>query len=883
MSGPVVLDVVTSPAASGDRRVPRDRLEVLTALIGGPRFDPLFRGEVLVFPPDHPTYRWGCLVSGCQRSRSYSYAPDLCQTHARQWSQAKDAGTAYPDFVLSAQPLQARGAVGQLLCRICPQRPATSRDSGLCRRHRLRWKHARGRDPSLQLEQWCAGEVTFDGFGECLAIACSDLAISPLGLCRWHELAYDRHDRPGGARLPGAWIRRGETIGRPVVVRYDDRAAFGRWCALAPSDTTQGRLDLRGLRPLMTEELRWGLFRHTEGDRARWTLPGAQSLVNLCRRQQVGTLVDLDLNTCTAAVTLIVKEMLDELRLVYFAPADTRDAGFLETEHFGVRFPKRRGHYDLTAVSQRWLRGMLWDFLADWLRSPKCPRSPSMFDRTRQAIAELSAFLEIDAPGGAHDPTVLREEHMHRFVADQRHREREGLPSLAIRGRDGQPTTVTPRSRAQALAGARRVLRAALESDQADVVGLGRGFVVAAPQPAYPRSRVRRPFPDDVAHVLADETNLARLAENYDPSDLGLRDIWETLIATGRRLGEVVNLRLDCTARYNGLPMLWHDQTKVGNYDEAIRIPDTVEQLLQERRSKTIRKFVQWNGREPTAAERSTLALFVTPKRNRNATKAIDLSTFNRAFRDWVDELDLGARYVSHQARHTLATNLLRHGADLHHIRRYLGHVSEIMTEQYAKIALSEIEDILQHVWVAGPGSANPGEVLSTATTPMNRQQAHALAVNLSRRSTPAEGGFCTFQPVVHGNACPWNLDCHNCDKFVLSGADLLYWRRKREQWASIAERAPDDATADYLHQVFEPTARAIDGLEKALSALGLLDEALALDLRRPQDYFNRIWATAFRATDLADHPENDPADIDRDDIDPAGIDGDDDRVEATA
>jgi len=76
---------------------------------------------------------------------------------------------------------------------------------------------------------------------------------------------------------------------------------------------------------------------------------------------------------------------------------------------------------------------------------------------------------------------------------------------------------------------------------------------------------------------------------------------------------------------------------------------------------------------------------------------------------------------------------------------------------------------------------------------------------------------------------------------FVLSGADLLYWRRKREQWASIAERAPDDATADYLHQVFEPTARAIDGLEKALAGLGLLQDALALDLRRPQDYFHRL------------------------------------------
>jgi hypothetical protein len=91
----------------------------------------------------------------------------------------------------------------------------------------------------------------------------------------------------------------------------------------------------------------------------------------------------------------------------------------------------------------------------------------------------------------------------------------------------------------------------------------------------------------------------------------------------------------------------------------------------------------------------------------------------------------------------------------------------------------------------------------------------------------------------------------HNCDKFVLSGADLLYWRRKREQWRLLAEGAPDDATATYLHAYFEPTARAVDGLEKSLAGLGLLDEALALDMRKPQDYFHRVWSTAFRASDL--------------------------------
>lgn len=76
--------------------------------------------------------------------------------------------------------------------------------------------------------------------------------------------------------------------------------------------------------------------------------------------------------------------------------------------------------------------------------------------------------------------------------------------------------------------------------------------------------------------------------------------------------------------------------------------------------------------------------------------------------------------------------------------------------------------------------------------------------------------------------------------------------RRKRDQWHSLAERAPTDEMADWLHQQFEPTRRAIEGLEQALAGLGLLEDALALDLRRPQDYFHRLWSTGFRTTDLA-------------------------------
>jgi hypothetical protein len=322
--------------------------------------------------------------------------------------------------------------------------------------------------------------------------------------------------------------------------------------------------------------------------------------------------------------------------------------------------------------------------------------------------------------------------------------------------------------------------------------------------------------------------------------------------------------------------MLWHDQTKVGNLDAAIRIPERLHQVLAARQRKTLDRYGALHGRQPTSAERAALALFPRRRRNPSGAKAMSYAWFSKVFRSWIGELELG-HYVAHQARHTLATSLLRHGATLTHIRRYLGHISDRMAEHYVHLSHSDLEDVLHYVWVAGPGAATPGELLSGGTEPMTREQAQALAVDLSRRSTPAEGGFCTFQPVVSGGACPRNLDCHNCGKFVMSGADLLYWRRKREQWNSIAERAPDDATADYLHQVFEPTARAIDGLEKALAGLGLLDDALALDLRRPQDYFQRLWNTGFRAADLARAAEGEQARPD-DERDEPG-----DELEATA
>ncbi|MGW0933287.1 tyrosine-type recombinase/integrase [Streptomyces sp. NPDC002644] len=861
---------VGSPHAT---RTVTDRLEVLQALIGAPDFDPLFRPDVINVPPDHPAYGWTCRVPDCGRSKAT--AKEFCSVHDDEWLAWQKNGGHMGEFLQAAKPLTSVRWLVAPPCRLCPDLPAKGQE-GMCYMHTERWigyrKLRRGKGEEADFETWLATQRPFTAFGKCQVVACPSVADRPLGLCRQHHYRYLNAGKPGGAELPPGWTPRHLERGERPTIAYADKAAFREWCStVRPVARMNGQLSLLGLRPLVKAEIKWAMFRHTQhpGDGRSWSVPWFQHMADECREQNVNSLADFDLDQARAHTGHIVKVMLGYLRHVYFTREDTKDAGFIDTELYGVRIRGRGTVVDLSAVTQRWLRDLLWDLL-DARLTVNPPRSNSTLTRPRRGCVELSAFLEAQAPAGGHDPTLLAKNHAVAFIADQRHRREHGLLSLGLyeNGSRLEQTPVTKSTVATTFSGARQVLRAALESGDAERLRLDREFIITIPLSTAKAGR-RRPFPDGVARALAGEDNLRQL-EGFDLDDRGLRDIWEALVFTGRRGSEVSSVRLECISRLNGIALFWHDQTKVGNYDQAIRVPERLYGRIEQRQATTIARFLRQHGRLPTSQERRQLALFPRRSANVSGQRSVTHAWFGRCFREWVDTLDVG-HYVAHQARHTLATNLLRNGANLTHIKRYLGQVSEKMAEHYTHLANTDprLEDALNAVWVAGPGSAEPGLLLS-GSEPMSREEAEVLAIDLTRRSTPAEGGFCTFQPVVDGDACPWNMDCHNCDKFVLSGADLVYWHRKREQWRMLAERAPTSATADYLHQVFEPTARAIDGLEKALAAVDLLEEALALDLRRPQDYFGRVWSTAFRAHELARHEDG------------AGALGEDDDAEAS-
>ena len=295
----VNVELLQSCSSRPDREG-RDRLEILTALIDGPSFDAMFRPDVIDVPPEHPIYRWVCIVDGCQRPGSGS--GDLCGEHEIQWSRERARGVGKAAFLSAATGLPRFVRVEDTPCRICPDRPIAQSELLLCRSHQMRWfRYQQSVGEAAQFDEWLSSQSPLPGYGTCVVAVCLSRAHAPLGLCARHDARYERDGRPGGAMLPVRWWNRYERIGEPVPIDYADEQAFRRWCATTPAPPGGGRINLLGLRPLVAAEIKWGLFVHARRARPqRWQLGWLRSLVTTCRDLELDSLVGLqpDISGC---------------------------------------------------------------------------------------------------------------------------------------------------------------------------------------------------------------------------------------------------------------------------------------------------------------------------------------------------------------------------------------------------------------------------------------------------------------------------------------------------------------------------------------------------------------------------------------------------------
>lgn len=798
------------------------------ALIAGPSFDASLRAEPIRFAPSHPIYGTACGVPAC--AGHSTQAQWWCTRHSQSRRDALRTGVGEAEWLAAAVPFapRRRPTDGRRpACRFCPERDVAARD--LCRKHEMRLFHARRRS-GFDEQRWIAEQVAFAGAGDCRVPDCPRRAETEPSLCPNHRKAWVESGRPDGLAME-AWLRR--RSGYPVA----------------------GVVSLAGLPPLLAAEVRYGLWSHTRSAApARWHPMWLRRLVKSCREVGAGSLIELDpadrgWTPQPEAVNRVLRDLLADVIPVHRSRADTRELGYVDTNYWGFRFPQRRSPFDLRAITQRWLRNLAWDYLAAQLDDPGHPRTQGPLEQVRRSVVCLSAYLAECEPAGGADPSSLSESTAREFVADLKRRVSNGEPVRGVFNVSGEPSIATATTSSLTLGALRRVMRWAMESGAAADVGLPREFLVAIPAGGATSFKNPRPFTDPALRALSDPANVA-LLDRMDRSDLGLADIWSIQVRCGRRIGEVVQLRLDCVGEHLGRTWLWVDMTKVDKLDYAIQIPRDVYDRVGARQAKTIERFRLRHGAEPTAAQRRAIALFPSPVTNPSFERSISASTFGVAFKTWVESEEINLPgHRTHQARHTLATRLVNAGASMAHVKRVLGHVSERMGDSYVLIAGSQVEPFLQKVWVTGPGHASPGEVV---LTPSDAEGAGAADLMVDLAAIPTEHGLCTYKPVVGGFDCPFERRCESCEHFVLTGADYSYWKRQEQRWAALAEGAPDEAAREYVYGAFERSSQALAGLEKALVALGLLEEAKDIDLRSPhQDFFEPVWAKGWRARDL--------------------------------
>jgi integrase len=824
------LTLVSDPIAKFFNLPVGDRLR---AIIEGPEFPDWLRDDVIKFSePRHPVFGWSCIVPACERNVA---GFTLCNTHRLEWAEARKNGMAEADWLKSAEPFtlrfgaMARGDVAS--CAVGCERDAIN--GGYCKTHAgsIRAARKRAEQDGLQFveEAWRSEQQPLSPKGPCLVENCGGRQHggSPVCFSCYQRFQSDRRKDP--SIVIESWAKTQRTWNEP------------------------GWIDLSSLPLQFADEMRYTIYCHsTDPHPARWP-------ANWLRRSIFKVAEHIN-SSVTELSTAEAKEALDsdEKRLVsmaanYLRPIligrdESRAVGYLDVAHWGVTL-KGGTVFDLTNIRQKWLRELTWDWMASRMDSPKRrPSSAVTFTVARTGIAILSDFLAEHRPDRGEDPSALTEADARAYDADWNRRVTRGMTSR-VTGKKATRHNCYANSRA-----ARQVLRDMVENPRGDDTGVSREFVYTLQIRDNPESHAPKPLPDAVYDALVDPDNLLLLAD-LDASDLGIADAWLVQAAQGRRITEVLTLGLDSIGIIGGQPRLWHDMHKVGVVDYSIPLAKYAYEALLRRQAKTLARFEQRNHRPPTDEERAEMVMFPSNQANPWLTKAVSYATFSQYFRDWLERLDLKG-YTSHQARHTLATELLNSGATPQMVQQFLGQVSERALNAYARYSDAKLNPHLANVWVRGPGGEKPGEVLllpEEVTT--GDSLAHRTLIELT--VIPTEGGLCTFKPVVGGDACPKNRRCDVCEDLVLTGADYSYWKRQESKFIDWAESAQTPEARDAFYKVWQPMGDALFGLEKALTALGLLEAAQQIDLRSPaQDFHHPIWSRGWSSTTLREIAE---------------------------
>jgi integrase len=685
-----------------------------------------------------------CVVINCPSDGHWNHS--LCVRHRRQFEAS--GNDDLEAWLASGEPdvfIRRRGTDQPCVVTAddglrCP-RPAEGRWQ-LCPSHVLKWWKRRRKEDSF--EQFLSLAQPLPDLGECAAASCYRAAAYPATrLCLPHAQIWRADGRPG-------------------------RAAFADWAARVRQPVNSRVLSLRGLPELVRLELAYAIGCRA-AEQVTVITGGMRPWIDQLRALGVRSVTEFDLGLLEGigdkAHVRFARFSVDVVGLAYADPELERTKDIWDLRLFGRPGRKR---LDFRAIRQGWLR----ESAKAWAAATIGRVGDTVMAHRVGSLSVFSAVLA-SGPGGGKDPACLTRSDIERFLTRVR------SPQF--------PTKTQPwgnKAKAALVEDCSLMLREARELGLLDGVGASFAFRRGDRPPRVTEEPPGRALPPAVIAQL--DARLDLLAEVPGATGqsriatlgvLGERGgamavlAYQLLKGTGRRVGEVAGLRLDCLALdEHGKDVLVYDNHKAGRMRRWLPLADSAL-------TAAIREQQGWVRARFPATPVGLLWLLPRPHKNADGTNHIDTNLVNAWFRTWLvrmSEIEAGpldehrspvpfdkTAIKPHAFRHTYAQTMADSGVAPSVLRDLMDHRSLSTTLGYYRVGDARLRaamELLARHTLDNRGLVRPVEAKSSRVTHL-RESLAWVAVPMGKCSEPTNVR-------AGGQACPIRYQCAACPHF---------------------------------------------------------------------------------------------------------------------
>lgn len=290
------------------------------------------------------------------------------------------------------------------------------------------------------------------------------------------------------------------------------------------------------------------------------------------------------------------------------------------------------------------------------------------------------------------------------------------------------------------------------------------------------------------------------------------------LQSTGMRIGDLLNLRIDCIKPHliSGHTIEWtqhkgrKDKAPMPVRSECVAAIEKLVEITSELRNEADEK------------DKDTLMIHRIPKGiSAGSVSVIASSTFaTNWFRDFIKRNNIkdanGDYYnlTSHQFRRTLGTDMLSKGTNINVIQQVLGHSDPSVTKRfYADVKDKERAEVFKSVGVIG----NINQIQSSAFD--NVSEFEWFKANKNKSACMCDG-YCT-KPVVDGKICDRLLKrqkCYTCSRYITTPE---YLDAHKQHLANLEKQLEEGAIyGEHYTEHFIPTIEVLKVIIERLEGL---------------------------------------------------------------